>query len=246
MEFSYLLNIVMLSRLVYGFKDQPVSTLKIIITVCMQLLFLLVFEPSMALLFIIIILILLNASTYYFENKLKSLNAFRFISIAAFVIVLSLFTSPEINIKFNKNIYPLFERVKNYSSLLSGIKVRELFNISLLLTGILLLLNEVNFAIRYFFEIFNLFPQSKESVNKTTLDKNEYNAGRVIGMLERILIFFFVISSQYTAIGFVIAAKGFTRFKELDDRKFAEYVLIGTFLSAIFSIAMAVVIKQSL
>ena len=35
----------------------------------------------------------------------------------------------------------------------------------------------------------------------------------------------------------MLAAKGFTRFKELDDRDFAEYVLIGTLLSSSLAIA---------
>jgi cytochrome b subunit of formate dehydrogenase len=86
--------------------------------------------------------------------------------------------------------------------------------------------------------------KKKENEENEELDNIEYNAGRIIGMLERIIIFFLVIAGQFTAIGLVIAAKGFTRFKELEDRQFAEYVLVGTFLSAIFSIAVAVIIKS--
>ena len=65
-------------------------------------------------------------------------------------------------------------------------------------------------------------------------------------MLERILIFFFLMADQYTAIGFVLAAKGFTRFKELDNRNFAEYVLIGTFFSSLSAIILALIIKTIL
>ena len=51
------------------------------------------------------------------------------------------------------------------------------------------------------------------------------------------LLYSFVLQSQYGAIGFNLAAKAFTRFKALDDRPFAEYVLIGTLLSAYLALA---------
>lgn len=68
-------------------------------------------------------------------------------------------------------------------------------------------------------------------------DKNHdslKNAGMYIGMLERLFIFFFIISQQWQAIGFLIAAKSIFRFSDLSrakDRKLTEYVLIGTLLS---------------
>ncbi|WP_319477354.1 hypothetical protein [Marispirochaeta aestuarii] len=55
--------------------------------------------------------------------------------------------------------------------------------------------------------------------------------GRVIGYLERAIILVLMLSGNIAAIGFVLAAKGITRFRQLDDRDFAEYVLIGTLLS---------------
>ena len=64
-------------------------------------------------------------------------------------------------------------------------------------------------------------------------------AGRYIGMLERALIYFFALGGAYQAIGFVLAAKGFARFKEMDYRPFAEYVLIGTLLSTAAALAIA-------
>jgi hypothetical protein len=52
-----------------------------------------------------------------------------------------------------------------------------------------------------------------------------------------VLLYSFVLQGQYGAIGFILAAKAFTRFKALDDRPFAEYVLIGTLLSACLALA---------
>ena len=68
------------------------------------------------------------------------------------------------------------------------------------------------------------------------------NAGKYIGMLERLFIFGFVLLHQYAAIGFLIAAKSIFRFSDLSrakDRKLTEYILVGTLLSAIMAIITA-------
>ena len=60
------------------------------------------------------------------------------------------------------------------------------------------------------------------------------NAGKYIGLLERLLVFGFIVLQQWQAIGFLIAAKSILRFSDLSrskDRKLTEYVLIGTLWS---------------
>lgn len=59
---------------------------------------------------------------------------------------------------------------------------------------------------------------------------NLENAGAWIGVLERLIIFFLVIISQYEAIGLLVAAKSIIRLKE-GEQKMSEYILIGTLLS---------------
>lgn len=82
------------------------------------------------------------------------------------------------------------------------------------------------------------------SWSKNLDDKNDEslsNAGKYIGMLERIFVFVFVITGNWEGIGFLLAAKSVFRFgdlKESKDRKLTEYILIGTLLS--FGIAIAV------
>ena len=66
--------------------------------------------------------------------------------------------------------------------------------------------------------------------DKKSLD----GAGKYIGILERILVFTFVLLDVWSAIGFLITAKSVFRFGDLTDgknRKLTEYVLIGTLLS---------------
>jgi hypothetical protein len=82
------------------------------------------------------------------------------------------------------------------------------------------------------------------SWSKTLDDKNDEslsNAGKYIGMLERIFVFVFVITGNWEGIGFLLAAKSVFRFgdlKESKDRKLTEYILIGTLLS--FGIAIGI------
>ncbi len=68
----------------------------------------------------------------------------------------------------------------------------------------------------------------------------------MIGTLERLLIYIFVIVGQYSAIGFLVTAKSILRFGEIkssaatgsDNRKEPEYVLIGTLMSVAWAIAV--------
>lgn len=65
-------------------------------------------------------------------------------------------------------------------------------------------------------------------------DDSLSNAGHFIGMLERLFVFAFVITANFQAVGFLLAAKSVFRFgdlKESKDRKLTEYILIGTLLS---------------
>jgi len=77
--------------------------------------------------------------------------------------------------------------------------------------------------------------------NKTTTKNNQglNNAGRWIGVIERIMIFTFILIHQFAAIGFLLAAKSVLRFGDLKDNtnhKKTEYIIIGTFLSFMLAI----------
>ncbi|RMA64441.1 DUF3307 domain-containing protein [Ulvibacter antarcticus] len=59
-------------------------------------------------------------------------------------------------------------------------------------------------------------------------------AGRYIGIFERILVLTFILTNNFSAIGFLIAAKSILRFSDKGKsgaRKQTEYVLIGTLMS---------------
>ena len=73
--------------------------------------------------------------------------------------------------------------------------------------------------------------------------------GRIIGYLERALIFLFIIMDYPAGIGFLVAAKSIFRFGELtapDKRRQAENIIIGTLLSILLGTAAAVLTRVAI
>lgn len=65
------------------------------------------------------------------------------------------------------------------------------------------------------------------------------NAGKYIGIIERLFVLLFIILDHWEAIGLLLTAKSVFRFndlKESNSRKLTEYILIGTLVS--FGIAI--------
>lgn len=72
-------------------------------------------------------------------------------------------------------------------------------------------------------------------------DENPNQAGKYIGMLERLFVFSFVLMNYWEGVGFLLGAKSIFRFGDLNnakDRNLTEYVLIGTLIS--FGLAMLI------
>jgi hypothetical protein len=68
------------------------------------------------------------------------------------------------------------------------------------------------------------------------------NAGKWIGILERVIILALVLHDQYGAIGLLIAAKGLLRFSEPNRAEIkTEYLLIGTLISITVAILTGMV-----
>ncbi|PWS28954.1 DUF3307 domain-containing protein [Pedobacter yonginense] len=81
-------------------------------------------------------------------------------------------------------------------------------------------------------------PQSPQSLQ---------SAGKYIGILERVLIFLFILTNHFEAVGFLLGAKSIFRFGDLKDAhdiKLTEYVLIGTLLSFGIAIGIAMLSLQ--
>jgi len=71
-------------------------------------------------------------------------------------------------------------------------------------------------------------------------------AGRVIGILERMAMLTLVWLGEWSALGFVLAAKSVARFKELENREFAEAYLVGTLTSFLVAGASGLLLRSLL
>ncbi|AZA59880.1 DUF3307 domain-containing protein [Chryseobacterium indoltheticum] len=72
------------------------------------------------------------------------------------------------------------------------------------------------------------------------------SAGKYIGILERLLVFAFIVVNHWEGVGFMVAAKSVFRFSDLaqaKQRKLTEYVLIGTLLSFGTAVLAGILIK---
>jgi len=73
------------------------------------------------------------------------------------------------------------------------------------------------------------------SVNMPQEKESGFNAGALIGTIERWLILIFVCLQRYDALGLLIAAKSIIRFGDSQTNK-PEYVLAGTLLSIFIAV----------
>ena len=86
--------------------------------------------------------------------------------------------------------------------------------------------------------------------NQIPIDhKSLPNAGKYIGILERLFVLLFIILGRWEAIGLLITAKSVFRFndlKESNNRKLTEYILIGTLVSFGLAIITGIVYQYTL
>jgi len=251
MEFLYAANLLMLGRLFFIMQDAPISLKRMIIATVTQVFALMALNLTPVWFVLIASLAIINPALYLLEKRCPcSSDGLRFSALLLSLLIFSILFSPPLTPGFNANLTPIAQQMSQYTLLFSSLDSVKLPHGMAILFGLLLLANEVNHLIRYLLGLFKLAPQEESKKNNPadtlTLNRQEYNAGRLIGILERILIFFFVLADQFTAIAFIIAAKGFARFKELDQRQFAEYVLIGTLMSVVLAIISASLVKQLL
>lgn len=82
-----------------------------------------------------------------------------------------------------------------------------------------------NLICRLIFELTGL----KNSV--ANLPTPTHSAGRWIGVLERLIFAIGIIVHSWEILAAVIALKTVARFREMDERDFAEYFLVGSLFS---------------
>jgi len=118
-----------------------------------------------------------------------------------------------------------------FNSILILHSLQDIFNsknILLIIFGFLILIWPSGYLIGLLTEPFRMQLEDKE------VSKGLEKAGLWIGIIERTIIYIFILTNSLTAIAFLITAKSIFRFGELrkpGNRKEAEYILIGTLIS---------------
>lgn len=92
---------------------------------------------------------------------------------------------------------------------------------------LLLMAKPTNLTIRHLLSDFS--PSDKDTLE----DESLLRGGRIIGTLERWLVYLLLLAQQWGAIGFIFAAKSIVRWKSISKDN-TEYFLIGTLLSLLF------------
>ena len=69
------------------------------------------------------------------------------------------------------------------------------------------------------------------------------NAGKYIGMIERVIICILVYNAQYEAIGLLITGKSILRYNSANEEIKTEYLLVGTLISMLFAFAAGLTLK---
>lgn len=109
-----------------------------------------------------------------------------------------------------------------------------------LLIGYLLVIFPIGFLIGK--ATFHWQMEIAQEEGLTSLEK----AGRYIGIFERILVLTFILTDNFSSIGFLIAAKSILRFSDKSKsgaRKQTEYVLIGTLMSFALTIIVGFLMR---
>lgn len=233
-----LLILVMVARLRLTFRDQGAHAGDLVVIGALPLLSLVFLEPGPAWFALLVFFPLTAFLMRWTEGLAGRRNYWRLVTLILYVVVLAVLCSPLGGLRANSlpvELAGILERV-----LIPGWSMHgaDLLRVELYVFGIVAVLNEMNILLRYLLQILQLEPKEEGSgapPGKGDVDEQEYNTGRVIGMLERIFVYVFVLAGQYAAIGFILAAKGVARFRQFENRTFAEYVLIGTLLSTLLA-----------
>jgi len=113
-------------------------------------------------------------------------------------------------------------------------------------SSLLLCLKPANIIIKNILDIFHIEAPGEpfHHTGREPLEEDSRglpNAGKLIGITERLLAFILVLFGQYGAVGLIIAAKSILRFR---NTKQSEYVLVGTLLSFGMAIFLALLVSQ--
>ena len=101
-----------------------------------------------------------------------------------------------------------------------------MLDILLALVALVLLTSFGNVVCRLIFSATGSAPDTSDT----------HRAGWIIGWLERLVLALGIAAQRWEILAAVIALKSVARFKELNEKRFAEYFLIGSLFSFLWAI----------
>lgn len=94
-----------------------------------------------------------------------------------------------------------------------------------------------NITFKILFSAYQVKPESEQEDDNSTKTKN--GAGALVGILERFLCAVFIVLGQYSAVGLTMTAKSIARYDQITKNPaFAEYYLIGTLYSILYTVVL--------
>jgi len=252
--FFVVFNLILLFRFLVFFLDDRLSGREACAAaLALPAMLFLFFHPSLTLGALQVGLVVTVLLSWMGDRRDQRIPIRLWILLIQFVIV-GVASSPSFGLEFRPQIrtsldtWPEFFTPFTFMAGLANAKAQAY------VMGLLVCIQEANLFVRWIIESLELKPAPATSdsasdgvagAGETSASSREYNRGRVIGALERIAVYVLVLNGQYEALGLVLAAKGLARFQNLDNRDFAEYFLIGTFLSVVLAGGVALAIKAT-
>ena len=134
-------------------------------------------------------------------------------------------------------IYYIFNLANSVSNLYINLQGYENFKIIILYISVFSIIYEpASVFIRKLF--ISISPKTYPKAYS-----EELKAGNIIGKLERTIIAILLLNNQFGLIGFVLTAKSIARFKQMEDKNFAEKYLIGTLTSFLIVLVTVLILK---
>ena len=234
-----ILGTVLMSRAFYIFDRKPVGMPKIVTICLVQILPLLCCQFSPAWFFGAALICAINLPGLLLEKRTDNLLRWRAITLLIFLLF---WTAGVVFVPVPK-VAQFFADLMlkwQFADKLAAVIFVGMKKFAIGMSGFLLTVSEANLLLQIILQRLDFTPKIEQKAS-LVVDNKTFKAGRIIGMLERALVFIFVLNAQFGVIGFVLVAKGITRFKELDKRSFAEYVLIGTLMSLLCALILALI-----
>ncbi|MEI2666118.1 DUF3307 domain-containing protein [Rossellomorea sp. LJF3] len=173
---------------------------------------------------------------FLFSNTLTMDSDVRIISIFI-VLVLVTFTSAYLI----SNIMEDFREVKPQQEVAAGIEASEhTENINILKDY--LNANKVDLIIDESYSFKDEYTIKYQYQKYSEPSKN--SRGTYIGIIERLLVVIFIILNVYQGLILLGAMKTLSRFKQFEDKNFAEYYLVGTLLSIILGLCLGFLMNR--